>query len=161
MTKVFVRKDGRVEHERGVRPLLISRKNFRQFQPGERVYVRQVEVKDNQIWYYIDTCDTRAEVSVGSTDYTRYEALLVFEFDKGYLETANYGKVKERIDAVLLDEQQAKTATTKTIALGQSTAEVEKILGKPENIISLGPKTIYIYKNMRIVFADGKVADVQ
>jgi hypothetical protein len=159
--KVIVRKDGRVEDAGGVGALIIARKDFRQFQPGERVYVRQVEVKDNEIWYYIHACDTMPVGNVGSTRHTRYKALLAFEFDKGYLKTADFGKVKERIDAVLQDEQQAKAASTRTIVLGQTTAEVEKILGKPETIISLGSKTIYIYKEMRVVFAGGKVADAQ
>jgi hypothetical protein len=48
-----------------------------------------------------------------------------------------------------------------TISLGQTIAEVESINGKPDKIIDLGAKKIYIYKDLRITFTDGKVSDVQ
>jgi hypothetical protein len=48
-----------------------------------------------------------------------------------------------------------------TIALGQTIAEVESINGKPDKIIDLGAKKIYVYKDMKITFTDGKVSDVQ
>jgi len=48
-----------------------------------------------------------------------------------------------------------------TIALGQSIADVEAINGKPDKVIDLGPKKIYVYKDMKITFTDGKVSDVQ
>lgn len=39
--------------------------------------------------------------------------------------------------------------------------EVTKVLGAPEKKIDLGAKKIYVYKDMKIVFVDGKVSDVQ
>jgi hypothetical protein len=48
-----------------------------------------------------------------------------------------------------------------TIALGQTIAEVEAINGKPDKVIDLGAKKIYVYKDMKITFTDGKVSDVQ
>jgi hypothetical protein len=48
-----------------------------------------------------------------------------------------------------------------TISLGQSIAEVEAINGKPDKIIDLGAKKIYVYKDLKITFTDGKVSDVQ
>ena len=49
----------------------------------------------------------------------------------------------------------------KTIALGQTRLEVEAILGKPERIVDLGAKVTYVYKDMKVIFVDGKVSDVQ
>ena len=40
-------------------------------------------------------------------------------------------------------------------------AEVEKILGKPKQVINLGQKVIWIYDSMKVIFVDGKVVDVQ
>lgn len=34
-------------------------------------------------------------------------------------------------------------------------------MGKPETIVKLGAKMTYVYKTMKIIFQDGKVADVQ
>jgi hypothetical protein len=48
-----------------------------------------------------------------------------------------------------------------TISLGQSIAEVEAINGKPDKVIDLGAKKIYVYKDLKITFTDGKVSDVQ
>ena len=61
----------------------------------------------------------------------------------------------------MVPEDEIKAAPAKTISLGQSTAEVEGVLGKPEKIVNLGSKVTYIYKDMKVVFVDGKVADVQ
>ncbi len=48
-----------------------------------------------------------------------------------------------------------------TIALGQSVDDVTGALGQPKNIVDLGAKKIYVYKDMKITFNDGKVTDVQ
>lgn len=54
-----------------------------------------------------------------------------------------------------------EASESRTVKLGQSPAEVEAILGAPEKRIDLGPKKVYVYKDMKIVFVDSKVADVQ
>ena len=54
-----------------------------------------------------------------------------------------------------------KGQAQKPCALGQTPEPVEAILGKPEKIVDLGQKKVYIYKDMKIVFVDSKVADVQ
>ena len=45
--------------------------------------------------------------------------------------------------------------------LGQTTDQVKGALGAPDRIVSLGSKTIYTYKDMKVIFVDGKVPDVQ
>jgi hypothetical protein len=58
-------------------------------------------------------------------------------------------------------QQQAPPAEPQTIQLGQTNAEVEAALGKPEKIVNLGPKQIYVYKDLKVTFMKGKVSDVQ
>jgi len=48
-----------------------------------------------------------------------------------------------------------------TISLGQSISDVESINGKPDKVIDLGAKKIYVYKDLKITFTDGRVSDVQ
>jgi hypothetical protein len=48
-----------------------------------------------------------------------------------------------------------------TISLGQSIADVESINGKPDKIVDLGAKKIYVYRDIKITFTDGRVSDVQ
>lgn len=49
----------------------------------------------------------------------------------------------------------------RSVALGQSIAEVEAALGKPQEIRRLGDKTVYSYKNQVVTFTNGVVTDVQ
>jgi hypothetical protein len=52
-------------------------------------------------------------------------------------------------------------ATAPTIALGQTTDEVTATMGTPQQIIDLGSKKIYKYPDMKVIFMNGKVSDVQ
>jgi hypothetical protein len=61
----------------------------------------------------------------------------------------------------LKGEPEVKAASTQSVELGQTPAQVEAILGRPDKIVNLGTKKIYVYKDMKIVFIDEKVADVQ
>ena len=47
------------------------------------------------------------------------------------------------------------------ISVGQTEDQVKSALGNPNDIVNLGSKKIYVYKDMKITFKDGKVTDVQ
>ena len=55
----------------------------------------------------------------------------------------------------------AAQAAPVTIALGQTTTDVALNRGRPKQIVNLGPKTIWVYPDMKIIFLNGKVSDVQ
>lgn len=55
----------------------------------------------------------------------------------------------------------APAAGPVNIAIGQSIDTVTGALGNPIRIIDLGAKKIYTYKDMKIIFLNGKVSDVQ
>jgi hypothetical protein len=55
----------------------------------------------------------------------------------------------------------APPAPPASINLGQSIDDVTGQLGQPKSVVDLGPKKIYVYKDMKITFKDGKVSDVQ
>jgi hypothetical protein len=52
-------------------------------------------------------------------------------------------------------------AAPATVTLGQTQGDVEGILGQPTSKAILGPKVIYNYNGMKVIFKDGKVADVE
>ena len=52
-------------------------------------------------------------------------------------------------------------APTVSISLGMSIDDVVAALGKPQQIADLGSKKTYFYSNMKVIFTDGKVTDVQ
>ncbi|MFZ0759245.1 MAG: hypothetical protein WAM69_04780, partial [Candidatus Sulfotelmatobacter sp.] len=56
------------------------------------------------------------------------------------------------------DQQQAQP---ETIQLGMTTDQVQAALGKPDKIVNLGAKQIYVYKDLKVTFKDGKVSDVE
>ena len=97
----------------------------------------------------------------GNTRETRYAATVAFEFPEAALETADANVIKKGIDAVLIPEAELGAANTKTVQLGQTPEEVRAILGAPDNVIKLGPKEVFVYKNLKVIFIDGKVSDVQ
>jgi len=52
-------------------------------------------------------------------------------------------------------------AAPATVTLGQTQGEVEGILGQPTSRAVLGPKVVYNYNGMKVIFKNGKVSDVE
>jgi hypothetical protein len=38
---------------------------------------------------------------------------------------------------------------------------VKAALGQPDKIVTIGPKQIYVYKDLKVTFLNGKVSDVE
>jgi hypothetical protein len=55
----------------------------------------------------------------------------------------------------------APPAAPKTIALGQTKDQVVAILGQPTKVVKLPTKEIDYYPDMKVIFVNGKVKDVQ
>jgi hypothetical protein len=53
------------------------------------------------------------------------------------------------------------TAAPPTLTLGLSIEDVKSIQGDPQKVVDLGSKKIYVYKDLKITFTDGKVTDIQ
>jgi hypothetical protein len=58
-------------------------------------------------------------------------------------------------------QAQAAAQPPPTIQLGQTEDEVVGLIGQPEKKIALGSKEIFVYKDIKVTFIGGKVADVQ
>jgi hypothetical protein len=56
---------------------------------------------------------------------------------------------------------QQQQAEPQTIEKGMTPDQVQNSLGKPDKIVNLGTKQLYIYKDMKVTFVNGKVTDVQ
>jgi hypothetical protein len=59
------------------------------------------------------------------------------------------------------NSQPQPQAEPQSIEKGMTTDQVEAAMGKPEKIVNLGPKKIYVYKDLKVTFLNGKVFDVQ
>lgn len=55
----------------------------------------------------------------------------------------------------------APPAPPATVEIGQTPDQVTAILGQPDKILNLGPKQIYVYKDLKVTFVKGKVTDAQ
>jgi hypothetical protein len=158
------------------------------FKTGDKVYPTKIEVnlQKAKIWFSVVSCDS----CNGVDPPTSMKGQVVFQFPKGYLEKADAGTVENAIGQVFSigndtqaqssqpqgQQEQAQRGQAQpeqpaqqeqaqpdpqTIQLGQSTGEVQAALGKPEKIVNLGPKQLYVYKDLKITFVNGKVSDVQ
>lgn len=58
-------------------------------------------------------------------------------------------------------QQPAPAAEPAQIEKGQTPDQVKASLGNPDKIINLGTKLIYVYKDIKVTFLNGKVSDVQ
>jgi hypothetical protein len=154
------------------------------FRKGAKVYPGKVDVNlgKGKISFQVVGC----KVCNHSDQAFPSKAEVVFEFAKGYLESANAGQVEDIIGQVFTiasnDDQQAQgggdtdqqqpaqaeqpaqqsqQAEPQTVQAGMTTDQVEAALGKPDKIFNVGAKQIYVYKDVKVTFLNGKVSDVQ
>ena len=154
---------------------------------NDKVYPMKIDVNVDKdtVSMQIVACD-----KCNNTDPpTANKAQVVFQFPKGSLAKASAGDVEDTIGQLLAisedtgdqgnqqqgqdqgDQQQGQgqqqaqaqqqQAEPQTIQLGMTTDQVQNAMGKPEKIVNLGPKQIYVYKDLKVTFLGGKVADVQ
>jgi hypothetical protein len=175
-------KDGRIK--RSLAGTLIHDANsVRDLQAGERVYLLKTEVKDTGVVFNVQSC-VACDGSQADFDPMPYRAALTFQYPKGYWNNTNFAQIQQTISEVFafadgpnagtqpnpepvaprgaqVAQQPAAQPEPVKIGLGQSTDQVAASLGQPDKVVDLGSKKIYIYKDLKITFVDGKVSDVQ
>jgi len=153
---------------------------------GEKVYPSKIEVHPDKdiVALSVIACDSCNNVNPP----TYYKSQVLFQFAKGYLAKASPPQIEDVIAQVFtIDDsgnnqqngggsaqgnqdaqggQAAQAANEppkqpQTIQMGQTMDEVSASLGQPEKIVNLGPKQIYVYKDLKVTFVRGKVVDVQ
>ena len=180
-------KDGRIKRSLAG-SLIHQAQNIRDLRAGDRVYLLKTEVKDTGVVFNVQTCDF-CDGSPGDLAQMPFRAALTFQYPKGYWNNTNYAQIQQTISEVFafaggpntgeqpnpepVAPSSAQTAQPPPpppqqpqpepvrIGLGQTTAQVVSGLGQPDKVVDLGNKKIYIYKDMKITFVDGKVSDVQ
>jgi hypothetical protein len=153
--------DGQIAQAGGFMASMQGKTTSRDLKTGDKVYLFRIEIKDDQVQLFVITCDTYDVTIKGSTKQTRYKAQLSFELGKDFMASATPEAVEKVVEDIVTPESEVKAASTKSVDLGQSPTQVEAALGKPDKIVNLGSKMIYVYKDMKIIFIDNKVSDVQ
>ena len=159
------------------------------FQVGDKVYPSKIDVNvaKDTVSLSVVACDTCNKTDPP----TYNKALVVFQFPRGSLVKAGAGEVEDIIGQVftISDDaqqggdqggqqgqqggqgqqadqgqqggQQQQQAEPQSIEKGMTPEQVEEAMGKPEKIVNLGAKKLYVYKDLKVTFLNGKVSDVQ
>jgi hypothetical protein len=123
---------------------------------GDRLRLFGVRVDDNYV--ELDLSTEKTYVVTGTRGPTSLQAIIRFQYDNGLASVATR-QVLDDIGAWFRTENAVQVS--KTVQQGQTPEEVVDILGEPEKRILLGPKTVFIYKDMKLVFKDGKLVDME
>jgi hypothetical protein len=176
-------KDGRIK--RSLAGALIHQaENVRDLRAGDRVYLLKTEVKDTGVTFNVQSCEA-CDGSAMDLEQMPYRAALTFQYPKGYWNNTSYAQIQQVISEVFAFANGPNTSTQPNpepvapsgaqvaqqppppqqepvkIGLGQTTDQVVAGLGQPDKVVDLGGKKIYIYKDLKITFVDGRVSDVQ
>ncbi|MGO8788968.1 MAG: hypothetical protein ACLQVL_16505 [Terriglobia bacterium] len=159
----------------------VSGVSSRQLLVGEKVYATKINanLKDDKVEMHIVECDA-CNAGMASSSF---KSEVIFQFAKGYLAKASVPDVEDTIAQVFVLDTSAPVAQPvqpppqpeqpaapppapaqaepASIQLGQTPAEVVAVLGQPEKKVNLGSKQIYLYKDLKVTFLNGKVSDVQ
>ena len=60
-----------------------------------------------------------------------------------------------------VEQAQQQAPEPQQIEKGQTPDQVKAVLGQPDKIVNFGSKQIFIYKDLKVTFLNGKVLDVQ
>lgn len=146
---------------------------------GDKVFATKLEVNANK---------SEIKVSIGyCAQATSYRADLIFQFPKKFLDTASVTQVEDKMAEVFSQdrgnqqppggpqsgggdntEQQAPDNQAApeplSVEIGQTLDQVVSALGEPDTKAKgAGTKQIYVYRErkLKIIFVDGKVADIE
>jgi hypothetical protein len=164
------------------------KQNSRFLQAGTKVYPLKIEVNldKDKVSIQVVECDS----CNGVQEPSFYKSEVAFQFAKGSLRGTSVSQVEDTIGQVLAidsggdsqqqnnqgaqnqdsnqggggggqGQQQRPPPEPQQIEKGQTPEQVKAALGNPEKIVNLGPKQIYLYKDLKVTFLNGKVADVQ
>ena len=151
-------KHGAIEHAGG--GMLMGGDTGLSLKPGDKVYLYDVRVSDDNVTILYGTVDSIELTERGSTRREYYKGALRFQYDGG-VAALQPQRILADIETWIKTEADSASSTATTISIGQTPDQVVAILGAPGKQVDLGSKKIFIYKDMKVVFIDGKVSDVQ
>lgn len=148
-------------------------------QQSERVWNGKPLPPGERIWMVGSACRTSpmdvrrnrgAYVSLQFETERKYQ---VIEAGSMHLEPYSFSLRIRLMDMMGLDDEELRryvfrlvspiapeSSSAATVRLGQTRQQVEQALGAPEQVFDLGSKVVYRYKDFKVTFIDGKVADV-
>ena len=158
--------EGRLVQLGAFSQLRVQQGGGRLLAPGEPVWITKIEAKGDQIRLMLLTCDGA------------FSGQLTFQFTKDYLANATPADMEKVIDGFLSSAAPAPSNPGQTvsvqqrapqpqgagpasISLGDRIDQVTAAFGPPLQIVDLGSRKTFHYEKLKVMFVDGKVADVQ
>jgi hypothetical protein len=131
---------------------------------NDRLYLYGTRSGADYIELDLFTVKSYLVTGTGTKGPTPLQASTRFRYEEG-LSAVSSNQVMKDITQWLKTEDEARNVSdgkaTRTIQLGQTEDEVISIFGTPEKKILLGSKSVFIYRDVKVVFIDGKVADAE
>ncbi len=136
--------------------------------PGDRLYLYGVNCGNDYVELALFT--VRTFIVKGLRGPTPLQASVRFRYDKGlaqlttaqfFADVAAWFSTEGEIGTGIRGEPETAGKMAKTVHFGQTPAEVTAILGPPDKEILLGNKSILVYRSLKLIFIDGKLADAE
>jgi hypothetical protein len=147
---------------------------------GDRLYLYGVKSGDDYVELQLFTIKTFVVTGSGTKGPLPLQASTRFRYEGG-LAAVTAKKVMGDIGAwfkteggatdiaepAVKDETKTKDVAepgnmaTRTVQLGQTPEDVIAILGSPDKKVLLGNKTVFVYRNLKLVFIDGRLTDAE
>ncbi len=121
--------------------------SVRSWKKGTEITIHKVKVKKKEIQWDI-------------TEKGGSKSRLRFKFDK-HKDAYNIDTVKEMFYFTFAKDKNDVGEKTVEISLGMSIDDTIALKGNPKTRVNLGSKTILTYDDMKLIFLDGKLNDVQ
>jgi hypothetical protein len=152
---------------------------------GDKVYVTEIDVKEDGARVWLLTEDTFDITFMNQPRTVHFSAVFRVKYPKGYLDTASPADLVKAFAAIVLPIGQSLPEaqpvgpapqatpptppappapvipkTPVTIAPGETIAQVTAKLGQPQQVLDKGVTKVYIYPNMKVTFTNGLVTDL-
>ncbi len=125
--------------------------NLVQLNKGDKVFANGIFPQGDSVAIGLASCTGPQKGILGVLGLT-------FQFPKGYLLTASADDVEKVLGEFFIRDGSGQIPSAQE---GQSIEEVVAALGQPQEKLKAGNKDIYLYKDCKITFVDGKVSSVE
>jgi hypothetical protein len=125
--------------------------NLVQLQKGDKVFPTGIFPQEDFVYIGLASCSGPQKNTLGILGFS-------FQFPKGYLLTASADDVEKVMSEFFTRDGMVQQQLIKE---GQTIDEVVTALGQPQEKLKAGNKEIYLYKDSKVTFVDGRVSSME
>lgn len=156
--KATIVQDGEIEQLGG--GSILAGDSGKTLEVGEEMYLYNYQIKEDSVTFLYGTVQSY-EMQIGNSRKMRpYQLGLQFTYSEG-LGTVDAQRVLDDMSAFFSTAKQAAASNDNSLSLGQTPEEVIQIMGPPNRKVELGSKMIFTYDDLKIIFENGVVVDVE